>query len=487
MPKKPDLSALRPLGIFLFVFGCKLWLIRACASPCPYWDEWDVEARGLFKPLIEGNLSWINLFSPHNEHRLFMTRLLSLLLFKLNGLWEPKLAMVAGALIHSATAVLFYSWFRKVFAGKFIEWLWTALILAVFALPLAFENPLMGLQTQVYFVILFSALSVKWLSQNEPFDLKWTLGAIFSILAYFSLASGILAAAAGLAVIASRSVIAQNFNRRRAGGIFILLAIFAAGYFFTPVMGGGDAYKASSVPLFLGALLNMLSPPSFADLWTSALVWLPFFTYLFYLFLQKSDPSPEDRFLLGWGFLVLLHAAALAYGRGNSLIVTGRYFDFFLPGLLVNLIAVVKLLKAEFPVSHKKISMFAAFWIWIIVCGFWNQTLHQLANGIKTKREEGQMHAANVKAYLSTGDFAYLKDKPEGQIPYASKSAGELRELLDDPSIQSFLPEGIRPDGRKGRMMFAAEAVLKNWIEFTRMGLILLLFPFFYGIFRFNE
>src|SRR5262245_10918087 len=70
-----DHPAVRAVGIFLVTFGLKLWLIHNNAVSCPFWDEWDIEARRLYKPWLEGNLTWLKLIEPHNEHRLLLPRL----------------------------------------------------------------------------------------------------------------------------------------------------------------------------------------------------------------------------------------------------------------------------------------------------------------------------------------------------------------------------------------------------------------------------
>ena len=104
----------RYAAIFLCVFGIKLLVLRAYSVSVPYWDEWDAEALELYKPWLEGRLSFSHLVAAHNEHRIVMSRLWAPVLFIANGGWDPQLTMVGNALVHSLTAVLFFHWLRRV-------------------------------------------------------------------------------------------------------------------------------------------------------------------------------------------------------------------------------------------------------------------------------------------------------------------------------------------------------------------------------------
>ncbi|HAO77927.1 MAG TPA: hypothetical protein DCQ92_02915 [Verrucomicrobia subdivision 3 bacterium] len=91
-------------ALFVAILGAKLRLIQIYATNIPYWDQWD-EARMLFKPWLEGHLTWSAWVAPHNEHRIFFTRALDWLEVWLNGQWDPRLQMVVNAFIHAGFAV----------------------------------------------------------------------------------------------------------------------------------------------------------------------------------------------------------------------------------------------------------------------------------------------------------------------------------------------------------------------------------------------
>ena len=80
----------------------------SCIIPVkvPFWDQWDAEAGAVLIPFNECGLSWRAMFTPHNEHRVFFTRLYALDVVLANGQWDPRVQQVCNAAMHSFTAVL---------------------------------------------------------------------------------------------------------------------------------------------------------------------------------------------------------------------------------------------------------------------------------------------------------------------------------------------------------------------------------------------
>ena len=75
-------------ALFLVVLGAKLRVVQLYGSPLPLWDQW-YEAHWLFKPWVEGHLTWADFFSVQNGHRIFFVRLLDLSVIRLNGRCSP--------------------------------------------------------------------------------------------------------------------------------------------------------------------------------------------------------------------------------------------------------------------------------------------------------------------------------------------------------------------------------------------------------------
>jgi len=95
-----------PVGIFGFVLVAQLFLVSRIGTDIPYQDQWDVEGRRLYPEWRDGTWHASELLRPHNEHRIFWTKLLDLGLFSANGQWDPLVQLTAGAIVRAAMAAL---------------------------------------------------------------------------------------------------------------------------------------------------------------------------------------------------------------------------------------------------------------------------------------------------------------------------------------------------------------------------------------------
>ena len=147
------------LSLFLVILGAKLWLIHQAATSLPLLDQWDGEGADVFLPWLQGHLSFADLLRGHNEHRILFTRLLDLGLLEMNHQWDNQLEVVVNAILHTTTLTIFGCAMARML-GK-ICWpiIWAALAL-VSVPPFAWENTLWGFQSQFYFLLLFSLLTM---------------------------------------------------------------------------------------------------------------------------------------------------------------------------------------------------------------------------------------------------------------------------------------------------------------------------------------
>ena len=139
-------------ALFLVVLGAKLWLVQLYGSPLPLWDQW-YEAELFFRPWVEGHLTWQAFFAPDNGHRIFFTRLLDLIVIRLNGRWEPLLQMTVNAFMHT-TYVCGLAFCLWDFLGRKNGWFVCFLLAPFFALPYAGENAIWAI-TLEYFLDIF--------------------------------------------------------------------------------------------------------------------------------------------------------------------------------------------------------------------------------------------------------------------------------------------------------------------------------------------
>ena len=88
-------------------------------------------------------------------------------------------------------------------------------LILVFALPLGWVNLLFGFESPFYFVLMFSLLALRGFATSSALSLRWWVGLLCSVAAYFSLASGALTAAAALAVLILQMVLGIRKGTKR--------------------------------------------------------------------------------------------------------------------------------------------------------------------------------------------------------------------------------------------------------------------------------
>ncbi len=93
-------------GWLPLIFGAKFGLIAHPASPAPFRDQWNAEAALLYLPYVEERLGLADLLAPHNEHRIFFTRLLNLGLLEIVERWYTISQMVVNAAIHALALIV---------------------------------------------------------------------------------------------------------------------------------------------------------------------------------------------------------------------------------------------------------------------------------------------------------------------------------------------------------------------------------------------
>src|SRR6476646_8168159 len=167
------------------LFGVQIWLISYNGNATPFWDQWDAEANGVYRAYLNHTLTFRQVLNPHNEHRIFTTRLLALLLIKVNHIWNPLLQMIVNAGLHVVAILsIIYLLVRVIGQNSLVPLLAFSLIL--FGIPYGWENTLAGFQSQMYFVLLFSFTAMWFLLCHEPISVGWWFGLALAALAFLS-------------------------------------------------------------------------------------------------------------------------------------------------------------------------------------------------------------------------------------------------------------------------------------------------------------
>ena len=460
------------LALGLLLFGSKLLVIAHYGSATPYWDQWDMEAANLYRPFLEGTWMLGQLVAPHNEHRVVTTRLLALLLLKINGLWNPLLEMIVNALVHVVTilavaGLLLHSLGKRA-AGPLLFF-----TLVLFSLPYGWDNTLTACNAHFYCVLLFSVLTLFLLIEKKPYTPLRSLGLLCGVLAFFSLASGIFAFAAAAAVFGIQYFLSVDRSWKKAIVTLVLILLVLLGIVFTPQIAGHAALKAHSIKQFLAAFINLMSWPLPGNFFWFLFRNAPSLFFCGALFFVRPQVNDRRWFLLGVIIWTSVQGASIAYGRVDGYLAS-RYLDLFAFSVLINFACLLdqdsvnNLFQRNIKVVWTVVMILALGWY------SWKNVPQQLAE----KKRTTIAQTLNVQNYQRSGDINDLKNKPFQEIPYPDPT--RLAMLLSSPTIQKILPTNIQKPANGtsvsvGRLDGVVDWVLSHALLFIVLGVVIAL------------
>jgi hypothetical protein len=256
------LRGLLCVALFLVIIGARFWTIGEFGSDLPFWDQWDAEAKDLYIPYFEGKLTIEDCFAPHNEHRVFLSRVLSLVLLIANGQWDARVQMLTNSLFYALFASGLFLLLTKSNWIRFNVALCAGIAL-VFALPFGWENTIWGFQSQSYLLVAFAMATLWLLSSNLVWSWPWVVGCLIGFLGLFTMATGLMAPLAVLGFVFCLMIRRRQDWRSRLKeywptGMFCLL-IVSLGLLLMVRVEGHKVYQAHSVSQFIQALGLCLS------------------------------------------------------------------------------------------------------------------------------------------------------------------------------------------------------------------------------------
>lgn len=440
------MRALAALACMAAVFGASLYLVWAHGSITPLWDQWDAEAANLYKPYLEGTLSFSDLFSPHAEHRIVFTRLIGLLLLEINGFWDPVLQMVCNAVIRIAGIGLLLRLLMPPLPGP------AAVLLAAFttlvcAIPFGWEN-ILGFQSPYYLLLPLAFASVLAFHGASAFSLRWWLGAVLAVASFFSMASGALTPAAIAVLHAVQIAVGTRRGPREIAGVIALALACAVLLAYVPLPPGHEWGRAHSASEFLHGFKTAAGWP-FGSLPAVLLLNAPIL-YLAARTLIRRPPLADARWLYvalaGW---VAAQIVALAYGRAVWT-EAPRYRDLLAVNVILNFASLLWIGSRDAVKAPRMVVLSALLWTVPVVSMLSWRALAKLPAEIVERAATSRIQTANLRAFLATGDMSALSGKPFLHIPYPTPE--RLAAISSDPTIRAILHPALTgntaPDNR---------------------------------------
>ena len=442
-------------ALVLTLFGGKLLFVRFFGSPVPYWDQWDAEADLLYRSYLNASLSFQTLISSHNEHRIFVTRILSLILFELDGGWDPILQMTVNAALHVLAISLVVVMLQRMLQFRDLLLL-VLFVMLVFALPIGWENMLAGFQSQFYLVVMFSVLALAGFASAVAFSMRWWISIICAVAAYFSMASGALTAAAALAVVGLQLVFGLRRGAKEIAAAGVLLLLSVVMIVAIRRVEYHDIFRAHDVAGLFEALLECWMFP-WSNPWYGVWVNLPLGLYICFVLKTRPDRQSPHWIVLSLTVWLFAQSLSLAYGRAPA-VISSRYLDLIIFGLPLNFAVLLFARQQLFSTKWQSAVLVGAFaWLAITASGLIRYATMFSIPAVIEKAADGREQQAHVVEYLKTGAIDALSVQTAQHIPYPNRD--RLVLLLSDPAIRLLLPEAIRPADVDSKDLYARTAL----------------------------
>jgi len=417
------------IGAFSIVFGSMLWIIENFSLSIPYYDEWDAEADWLYRHYEDGNLGISSIFTPHNGHRLILTRLTALALYALNGGWDPQLQMIVSALLHATTCIVLIRFFlmENQRSCSLLPILSTVIL---FAIPFSWISITVAFQTQFYFMILFSILALRSLINSQ-----YLPGYMFSVLAMSSMTPGAFVLPAFASAIIARAFQSRKLSRNQILQCAISIFLF---YMFVLTLHEDPAakvYFAQHIQGFFISLLAAFSWPYRISLGIGFVIYVPLAFYL----IRSITTSRGSLFLFSLGIFMVCQILAMAYFRGGEGVPpANRYWEIMIIGIWLNGMCAWHMTREKSIQFPKR---FAISWLLLTAIGLANIGYQSLSDGLPDRKADSLATQSLILEFLETGNRDVILEKTPSQISHSN--ANSLVMLLEDEQVREFLPSSL--------------------------------------------
>ena len=255
----------KALSVFLGVLPALLLLadIRAFAVNIPFMDDWQ------FVPLLEkaknGTLTFRELWAPHDEHRLFLPRIIIIVaMFATGGDYRVQ-SFITFSVVGVISVCLLWLMVRLNRGRSSTLWTWVLANIALFS-PIQFHNWLWPMQFAYFLPYAFLALCFCTLYAHIPALPKFVLAGVFALAGNCSFVQGNLIWPAALPIILFAPDILRKDVRRNFAIAWVILGAVAVTFYFWGLEHNAAiseyAYGHDGVPPTISTLRQLREHPA---------------------------------------------------------------------------------------------------------------------------------------------------------------------------------------------------------------------------------
>jgi hypothetical protein len=447
-------------GVFLVVLLSDWLVVGAAGTDVPFQDQWDAHGRRLLAAAADGSFHLADLGAAHSEHRIVWTNALALLLFRVNGQWDPLVELLAVGLLRAAAATLVFALASGRMSPRERALAAGAVILG-FAPLAAWHNVLWGFQTSVPFVLGFGLPGLHALSDPviRPRRLAW--GVVMVLAAGLAMGPGLLLAAALAPVLVLQRAETGRWSLPRVGTVAGLAALALV---LVPAAGGTGPLTPATAGEFWRALGRSLGWPHTGQPWAAILVNLPLAVAVGGRALGRRRGAEGEDFVTAVAAWIALIGVASAWRRGGGAEwlfgAPSRYADLLVLLPLANLWVAAVLVKEVRPTRSATARALAGAWSLFLLMGWVGLSCEMLTRVVLPRARDREAPVRLIQAYQRSGDAAAFAGQPRLLVPHPDLSV--VRAVLDDGRMQGRLPPSLQPGQPMGPLSRAARFVLRR-------------------------
>lgn len=422
-------------------------LVFAMGTDLPWWDQWGVEGRWFYPSLVDGSLGWGQLWQAHNEHRIVWTHLLNLGLWQLNGQWDPSLQQMVGVVLRAAVA----GWLTgRLGRGR----RWFGLVVLVAFSPLAaWHNATWGFQSQVYFALGWGALAIS----GAVIFRGWKQGVfcgLTSLAAAWAMGPGVLVSWVWVGLLGWMMMVEREGGKGWLGllgvGMWAALLWFSKG---ASLPAEGAQLGAASVGQIWDAVWLGLAWPHGTSVAAGLVIQAPLLGLVGLGFTRwRTQLTRRDAEVVGYGLWMVLIVGGMAVTRGGGTeLQTGvpsRYVDFMVLSLLVNGVALVRVVGL---VAEKWIRLgrvVAVVWGCFLLIGWVGLNAENWRGVVRPRMADREAPVRLLQAFQATGNHTIFAGAPKLYVPYPDLD--QVQEVLMDARLRGRLPPSLQPSEGMG-------------------------------------
>lgn len=317
-----------------------LFLIFLYGVDVPLWDSWD------FIPVIDkfyaGKLTFRDLYSQHNEHRLFFPRLIMLWMAYASGWrasWEWMFTYFSAVAIFFVLLAQTRKTLKTIF-GSTQYWLPLAFVLSLYVFSLAqVENWVWGFQLQIMLCVLAVVTGFYLLCRPVYRWWAWFGGVACGVVASYSFTNGLIFWPVGLLLLMFRGYEAHRTRLISSLCWLMVSVVVWVAYFHgyvKPAHHPSMLFVFQSPHLYIGYVLGFLGQPialihPVVCAISGVVALLLLGSGLIILLRDKGVPYTSLLFYCALALFAIITAAIVGVGRagfGLAQALSSRYVTF---------------------------------------------------------------------------------------------------------------------------------------------------------------